>query len=313
MPGRSKKRNPRARHAPTKSVKVKSAKSAAPKPRPVAPSVIYVLSDSTGNLARHMLVAALTQFPPAAVSAEYHTFLRTEHRLSAVLEQIKTRPGAVCHAMVSESAKRKVARFCTRERIPHHDLTGGLARFVADICGAKPRGDVAALHRLDESYKRRIGAMEFTIGHDDGLGLETLGDADIVLAGVSRTGKTPTGIYLAQQGYRVANVALAIEAPPPSELLNLPRGRVVGLVIDPHQLVMIRERRATAWRLGRTSYGDAAHVEREVAWARKLFARQGWPVLDVTDQAIEETAAKVLDVLGLSAGPAGRGASTELA
>jgi regulator of PEP synthase PpsR (kinase-PPPase family) len=94
--------------------------------------------------------------------------------------------------------------------------------------------------------------------------------------------------------------------------LNLPRGRVVGLVIDPQQLVLIRERRATAWRLGKTSYGDVAHVEREVAWARKLFARHGWPVLDVTDQAIEETAAKVVGVLALSGGPARTGANEEL-
>ena len=305
MPGTAKKRRPRARQGATAP--------AAPKPHATTPQVIYVLSDSTGNLARHMLAAALTQFAGGSVSAQYHTFLRTDARLCAVLEQVKACPGAVCHAMVSESAKVKVAEFCTRERIPHHDLTGGLTQFLGGICGARPRGDVAALHRIDEGYKRRIGAMEFTIGHDDGLGLETLGDADIVLAGVSRTGKTPTSIYLAQQGYRVANVALAIEAPPPVELLNLPRGKVAGLVIDPQQLVMIRERRATAWRLGRTSYGDAAHVEREVAWARKLFARRGWPVLDVTDQAIEETAAKVLDVLGLSGGPTGKGAGSELA
>jgi hypothetical protein len=275
--------------------------------------VIYVLSDSTGNLARHMLAALLTQFPAGSIAPHFHTFLRTEHRLAGVLERIKARPGPICHAMVSEAFKSRVADFCKRERLPQHDLTGGLERFLSRACGAKPRADVAALHRIDDGYKRRIGALEFTIGHDDGLGLETLADADIVLAGVSRTGKTPTSIYLAQQGYRVANVALAIESTPPAQLLSLPPGKVVGLVIDPQQLVLIRERRATAWHLGKTSYGEPTHVEREIAWARKLFARQGWPVLDVTDQAIEETAAKIVDALNLSAGPAtGNTAGTDL-
>jgi regulator of PEP synthase PpsR (kinase-PPPase family) len=166
---------------------------------------------------------------------------------------------------------------------------------------------LAALHRMDEGYRRRIGALEYTIAHDDGLGLSTLADADVVLAGVSRTGKTPTSIYLAQQGYRVANVALAIESPPPPELLALRGRKVVGLVISPEQLVMIRTRREANWGMDRTGYGESDHVARELAWARQLFARQGWPVLDVTDQAIEETAAKVVEALGLTATPAGGG------
>jgi regulator of PEP synthase PpsR (kinase-PPPase family) len=159
-------------------------------------------------------------------------------------------------------------------------------------------------HRLDEGYQRRIDALEFALGHDDGLGLATLAEADIVLAGVSRTGKTPTSIYLAQQGYRVANVSLAVEVEPPPQLLALRAKKVVGLVISPQQLVMIRTRREADWHMARTSYGDPAHVAREIAWARQLYARQGWPVLDVTDQAIEETAARIVDALGLTGTPA---------
>lgn len=247
-----------------------------------------------------MLAAMLTQFPPGALDPQFHTFVRTAPRLASVLQHIKAAPGAVCHAMVSDALKRDIAAFCRAARLPHYDLTGGLTGFLATVCGQQPHGNLESLHRIDEGYKRRIGAIEYTIGHDDGIGLETLGDADVVLAGVSRTGKTPTSIYLAQQGFRVANVALAIESPPPPQLLRLPPGKVVGLLIEPQHLVMIRDRRAAAWRLGRTSYGDPSHVEQEIAWARKLFARQGWPTLDVTDQAIEETAAKIIDVLRLS-------------
>jgi regulator of PEP synthase PpsR (kinase-PPPase family) len=274
--------------------------------------MVYVLSDSTGNLARHLLAALATQFPPASFSAHFHTFLRDRQRLEHVLDLVRVRPGPICHAFVSADFKKRVSNFCKTAKLAHHDLTGGTVDFLASAAGVSPCDDVASLHRIDETYRRRIGAVEFTLAHDDGLGLGTLSEADIVLAGISRTGKSPTSIYLAQQGYRVANVALAMEVPPPRELLALPSKKVVGLVINPQQLVMIRTRREANWGMARTSYGDPAHVAREIAWARQLFARQGWPVLDVTDQAIEETAAKVTEQLGLFCAPAGADSCTDL-
>jgi regulator of PEP synthase PpsR (kinase-PPPase family) len=278
----------------------------------VQPPVVYVLSDSTGNLARHVLAALSTQFPHASFATEFHTFIRSAQRLEQVLDLVRARPGPICHALVSADFKKRISAFCKTANLAHHDLTGGTLEFLARAAGVEPSPDVASLHRLDESYKRRIGAVEFTLTHDDGLGLATLSEADIVLAGVSRTGKSPTSLYLAQQGYRVANVALALEVPPPRALLDLPPKKVIGLVINPQQLVMIRNRRETNWGMARTTYGDPAHVAREIAWARQLFLRQGWPILDVTDQAIEETAAKVTELLGLSCAPTGTAACADL-
>jgi regulator of PEP synthase PpsR (kinase-PPPase family) len=276
------------------------------------PPVVYVLSDSTGNLARHMLAALSTQFPAAAFTTRFHTFIRSADRLKQVLDLVRERPGPICHALVSADFKERVSAFCKSARLENHDLTGGALEFLARAAGVQPRADVASLHRLDEGYKRRIGAVEFTLAHDDGLGLATLSEADIVLAGVSRTGKSPTSLYLAQQGYRVANVALALEVLPPRALLDLPPKKVVGLVINPQQLVMIRNRRETNWGMARTTYAEPAHVAREIVWARQLFLRQGWPILDVTDQAIEETAAKVTELLGLSCAPTGTAACADL-
>jgi regulator of PEP synthase PpsR (kinase-PPPase family) len=290
--------------------RAKPAVSAAP--APVLPPVVYVLSDSTGNLARHLLAALSTQFPHGSFVTQFHTFIRSAQRLEQVLDLVRARPGPICHALVSAGFKKWISAFCKAAKLPHHDLTGGTLDFLAKATGIEARGDVASLHRLDESYKRRIGAVEFTLTHDDGLGLATLSEADIVLTGVSRTGKSPTSLYLAQQGYRVANIALALEVPPPRALLDLPPKKVVGLVINPQQLVMIRNRRETNWGMIRTTYGDPAHVAREIAWARQLFLRQGWPILDVTDQAIEETAAKVTELLGLSSAPTGTAACADL-
>jgi regulator of PEP synthase PpsR (kinase-PPPase family) len=265
-----------------------------PRASPRAPRALYVVSDSTGSLPRHVLGALLTQFPPEAVSMRLEPFVRTLPLLEEVLERAKRDDAAVCHAMVSGPFKRFVKRTCRRFKLPCHDLTGGTVAFLSDVTGLPARPDLAALHRLDEAYKRRIESIEFALGHDDGLGLDTLHGADIVLAGVSRTSKSPTSIYLAQLGYRVANVALAMGISPPPQLLSLPPGRVVGLAINPAQLMLIRARREAAWGMARTSYGQADHIAREVAWARRLFNEHGWPVVDVTDQSIEETAARVI-------------------
>jgi len=269
--------------------------------RPVetrSPRVVYVLSDSTGNLARHMLGAFLTQFPPEAVVLRVEPFVRTLPRLAELLDRARVDGAAVCHAMVSQEFKQVIEQTCRKAALPSRDLTGGIVEFLSQATGLSPRPDVAALHRMDHAYNRRISALEFTLEHDDALGLATLHDADIVLAGVSRTSKTPTSIYLAQQGFRVANVALAMEVGPPAQLLALPAGKVVGLVINPAQLTMIRARRQAEWGMASTNYNDAKHVAREVAWARRLFSERRWPVLDVTDQAIEETAARVLAAVG---------------
>jgi hypothetical protein len=246
-----------------------------------------------------MLTAILTQFPSESNSMRFENFLRSEGRVDALLLEAKEKKAAVCHAMVSEALKNRIKKACVASKLQCFDLTGGLVRFLEKATGLRPTGNIRSLHRLDEAYRRRIGAMEFTLSHDDGLGLETLHEADVVLVGVSRTSKTPTSILLAQQGYRAANVSLAMGVPPPARLLELRNSKVVGLTINPDQLSMIRARRQVAWGMSQNSdYGSPQNVAREVLWCRALFRQRGWPVLDVTDQAVEETAAKVIEIVG---------------
>ncbi|CAN5502847.1 pyruvate, water dikinase regulatory protein [soil metagenome] len=265
-----------------------------------AKPVIHVLSDSTANLPRHMMMALLTQFPANSVSLRYEAFIRTGERLDAVLEGITGKSNVICHAIISPALKRRIAAHCRAAKYPCYDLTGGILKFLQRATGIEPCSNVKALHPIDDAYRQRIGAMEYTLNHDDGLGIETLRDADIVLAGVSRTSKTPTSILLAQQGYRTANVSLAMGVDVPASLLALPKNKIIGLVISPAQLALIRARRQAAWNMTQTSYGQPDNVAKEVAWSRALFVRQGWPILDVTDQAVEETAGRVIELLGLT-------------
>ena len=280
-------------------MKTQSVKPRRPR-EPAAKPVIHVVSDSTANLPRHTLTAMLTQFPQGCVEIRFHPFTKTVTDFRRAIGHSFAKGDAVCHAVISTTMKRSIEGFCKKERIACYDLTAGIVGFLNQVTGIKPRNDLKALHPIDQAYRQRIGAMEFTLNHDDGLGVETLHDADIVLAGVSRTGKTPTSILLAQQGYRVANVSLAMGVPFPAELLALPRRKVIALTINPSQLAMIRARRQAAWRMTQTSYDEPDSVSQEIAWCRNQFMQHGWSVLDVTDQAVEETAARIVGLVGLS-------------
>jgi len=143
-----------------------------------------------------------------------------------------------------------------------------------------------------------MDALNYAIGHDDGQGGQDLEQADVVLVGVSRTSKTPTCIYLAHRGVRAANVPLVPSRPVPDKLLQLKNTLVVGLTISPDRLIQIRRNRLLSLKENRTSaYIDVDTVRDETVQARRLYERQGWPVIDVTRRSVEETAAAVMNLL----------------
>ncbi len=274
-------------------------------------SRLYVFSDSTGNLARHMVTSFLTQFPVGSFQVVTRPFLGEPDRIIESLDAMLARRGIAFHAVVSPQLKQQIAQRCQELEIPCWDLTGAAVDFLAGAAGLKPKSDAQTLHPVDGAYCGRINAMTFALEHDDGLGADSLGDADVILTGVSRTGKTPTSMFLAMQGFRTANVSLARSVEPAKELFALNPRKMVGLVIDPVQLAEIRTRRQTGWRMNQTGYNEPREVAKEIEWSRQVFAKLHCPILDVTDQAIEETAARIVDMLGLPE-PSNRAAAQEL-
>jgi len=285
---------------PARSNAAGTKKKTAPAASPRLFQIIHLLSDSTGNLGQHMLSAFLTQFPGRAFDVRRHNFLSTPALVKGALEKVRQTPGMVLHAFVSAESKAMVAAEGAELSLPTLDLTGDFVHFLSEHSGISPKTDVKLLHDISEEYHRRIKALEFTLEHDDGLGLETIGEADVVLVGVSRTSKTPTSIFLAQQGLKVANVSLAKAVTPPAALMTVKREKVVGLLIDPLRLAEIRTNRQHSWGMNDTSYNEMDTVREEVEWSRRLFAGRGWATLDVTRRAVEETAGKIVDLLKLT-------------
>jgi len=201
------------------------------------------------------------------------------------------------HTLASVDLRREVYFRATERRVQSVDLLGNVLSDLSAFLGAVPGGVPGGVHRFDEDYYRRMDALTFAVKHDDGMGLEDLDRADIILVGVSRTSKTPLSIYLAVRGYLVANIPILFNVEPPPKLFQADQRKVVGLRMDPVRLRHIREQRLRSFREdARQAYIDAHTVQREVAYSDQLFKRASWPVVDTSLKSLEETAVEVLSL-----------------
>jgi hypothetical protein len=258
---------------------------------------IFVVSDATGATAEHVLQAALAQFEAGDVRIERRPQTRTTEKIREVVDEARESGGMLVHTLASTDLRREIYLCATERRVHSVDLLGNVLSDLSAFLGAPPGGVPGGLHRFDENYYRRMDALTFVVKHDDGLGLEDLGRAEIVLVGISRTSKTPLSIYLAVRGYFVANVPVLNGVEPPQELFKIDQRKVVALRMDPVRLRHIREQRLRSFREdARQAYIDAYMVQQEVAFADAIFKRASWPVVDMTLKSLEEVAVEVVSL-----------------
>ena len=256
---------------------------------------LHLLSDSTGETLENIAKAALAQFDDADTVRHFWPMVRTEAHLERILQEIAHNPGLVIFTLVNPATRRTLEGRCAALGLPSVAALDPVTDALTALLGqpAKPRP--GRQHVLDAAYFNRVDAIQFTIAHDDGVLPEEWEEADIVLAGVSRTSKTPTSIYLANRGYKTANIPVVVESPPPAALFALERPLVVGLTTSADRLIAIRRNRLLSLHQEPdTLYVDADAVQQEIRYARRLFADHGWPVIDVTRRSIEETAAAII-------------------
>ncbi len=256
---------------------------------------LHLLSDSTGETLENIAKAALAQFDDVAVTRHFWPMVRSNAHLDRILAEVADNPGLVLFTLVNRDLRAELERRCAILGLPAvaalDTVTDAMSRMLGQEAKARP----GRQHMLDDAYFARVEAIHYTMAHDDGIAPEGWEDADIVLAGVSRSSKTPTSIYLANRGYKTANIPIVPESPPPGVLYSLVRPLVVGLTTSPDRLVAIRRNRLSALGEDRaTSYADEDAVKREIAYARRMFADNDWPVIDVTRRSIEETAAAII-------------------
>ena len=259
---------------------------------------LHLLSDSTGETLESIAKAALSQFDDAEhVVKHFWPMVRSESHLDRILTDVAANPGLVLFTLVNRDTRRKLETRCRALGLPAIAALDAVSDAMSNMFGQEAKARPGRQHVMDAAYFARVAAIQFTIAHDDGINAQGWEEADIVLAGVSRTSKTPTSIYLANRGYKTANIPIVPESPPPPNLFQLKHPMVIGLVTSAERLIQVRRNRLLSLnQLPDTDYVDEEKVRAEVAHARRMFADNGWPVLDVTRRSIEESAAAIINL-----------------
>ena len=266
---------------------------------PAPSKLIFVVSDSTGDTAAATVRAALAQFEDYLVNIKVYSHVREERRVEALVRLAGREDALVVFTLVETTLREQIHVAADRYDVQVVDLIGALLGHLAKhLGGLQPHGTPGRRPLLSEEYFRRIAAVEFTVKHDDGAETRNLLRSDIVLAGVSRTSKTPLSTYLAQKGWKVANIPIVLGIDPPQELYEVDQDKIFGLTIEPEVLHAIRMARIRNLGLTTNSnYGHIEHIYMELEYANEIFRRNPtWPVIDVTRRAIEESAAVIIKI-----------------
>jgi hypothetical protein len=258
---------------------------------------LHLVSDATGETLIAVSRAVTAQFQGVASIEHVYPLVRTSAQLDRATSEIEAAPGIVLFTLVDAELSTALEDFCREAGMPCLSVLLPIFSLFQSYLGTASTSRPGAQHMLNAEYFKRIDALNYTMLHDDGQQTEHLEDADVLLLGVSRTSKTPTSIYLANRGIKTANIPLVPDVPLPPSVENLRNPLVVGLIASPERIVQIRQNRLLTLNVDQeTSYVDRMAVAEEVAHSRRLFARHGWPVIDVTRRSIEETAAAIIDL-----------------
>jgi regulator of PEP synthase PpsR (kinase-PPPase family) len=259
---------------------------------------VFILADGTGETAEKVATAALTQFRGIDLHTSSFTRVRSKIEIREVMERAARESAFVVYTVIDPEHRDHIQMLSQELSVEVADLIGGLVLRLASYLNAQPLFAPGIQHQLDADYFRRIEAVEFAVKSDDGQSLQNLHRADMVLIGLSRTSKTPLSMYLAHKGYRVANMPLVPEIPPPRELYEIDQEKIYALIIDLNSLSRVRHERLKQLGLPPDAeYAARENIARELRWCREFYARHPtWPVVDTSGRAVEETAAEMVRI-----------------
>lgn len=258
---------------------------------------LHLVSDATGETVTSVARACMVQFDSVQAIQHNWWLVRTQGQCERVVQGIEQNPGIVLFTLVDPSVRTVLEDACRRMHIPCIPVLDPVLAALGGFLQVEMNATPGRQYQMDAEYFARIDAMQFTLNHDDGQLLDDAEEADIVLLGVSRTSKTPTCMYLANRGLKCLNYPLVPGVELPHQIETVRRPLVVGLTKDPKSLTDIR--RARLRMLDQNEEADYAQFEKvkeEVAWARRLFTRHNWPVVDVTRRSIEEASATIMQL-----------------
>jgi [pyruvate, water dikinase]-phosphate phosphotransferase / [pyruvate, water dikinase] kinase len=274
------------------------------------PPTIFILSGGVGSSAEQVVNTVLAQYPQHTVNVVTIGNIREAQQITDALILAQEVGGMIVHTMVDPVLHTQLVSTAAQLNLPAIDLMGSLISWLTENLGQPHLGQPGLYRQLRANYFERVAAIDYTMAHDDGKDPGGWSQADVVLVGVSRVGKTPLCVYLAVLGWKAANWPLVVDVPAPEVLFTLDARRVIGLTLNPVQLLQYRRKRQR--RLGApgySAYDDPVAVDAELQSANQLFRRNGFAVVDMTDKTIEQGADEIIRLVTsgsrFSADPAG--------
>ncbi|MBI1820237.1 MAG: kinase/pyrophosphorylase [Nitrospirae bacterium] len=263
---------------------------------------LFIVSDSTGDTAERAALAVLSQFKNNhQIEITKFRNIKTEIQVREMVQKASLNHAFIVYTFVSEALRKQLDHEAAQASIPVVDLIGPLLRQLENYLHKLPSAEPGLIHRVDQQYLKRMDAIQFAVKHDDGQSLHTLGYADILLVGLSRSGKTPLSMYLAQYGWKVANIPLILNIPPPHQLFRVNQEKVVGLMTDFDILIKVRQARLKNLKQPSSfNYADPSYISKELNYCNDVYKQnQKWKRVFVAGRAVEEVAADILSLLGL--------------
>jgi regulator of PEP synthase PpsR (kinase-PPPase family) len=250
---------------------------------------IFIVSDATGATAEAVVTSSLVQFAGAESYIRRFPFVRTEKQVEEVLDQAPAHACVVVFTFVSRELADTMLRLGQAKKLTVIDLMSPLMGLFSIILESAPSRTPGVFRGESEESYLVTEAIDFTLKHDDGAGVETIDQADLIILGVSRTGKTPTSIFLSCRKLKVANIPIVLDHPLPREVITAPVQKV-GFKMDLERQAAVRSDRLSRHRTRIPRYSERDHILAELAYADQLFRTiRGIRTVNVTNSSVEET------------------------
>lgn len=258
---------------------------------------IHIVSGGVGASAELLAHTVLAQFPGIAAPLHIHSHINEMSEVQAIVKKVALSGGLILHTLVNPQIRAGMVEEAARQQVDAIDVAGPILDYLTQHLAVDPIGQAGRYRKLYGQYFERVEAIEFTIAHDDGQRSVDLAEAEIVLVGVSRLGKTPLSIYLAMQGWKVANVPFVLGLSMPTDFWRVDRRRVIGLMIEPPQLAIHRKWREKRLGVKAESYVEQKRIAEELREANRFFAEHDISVVDVTSKPIETSGTEIISTL----------------
>ncbi|SLM30035.1 putative enzyme [Desulfamplus magnetovallimortis] len=260
--------------------------------------MIYIASCGEGINAYHLVQSALVQFPDNHITVVKVPHMRSESQVDDIMEKAQDTESLIVHTIVNRMLRKYISRKGVEKGIVTIDLMGPVLSKVEGFLDSHPIEKPGLYREIQNVDLDQVSAIEFALAHDDGVNPENLTEAEIILVGLSRAGKTPLAMYMAVLGWKTANVPLVIGVPMPDVIKRVDRRRIIALNINVDQLMAHRRLRQES--LGTSdiySYSSREEIEKEIHEARKYYISHGFSMIDVSNKPIETSAEEIIEMI----------------